>query len=219
MLSEGQARDTSAGDEHERRTMTRRTKGIITAVVLILLGAAAGYGINNLVSVRAPEEGLSEAQVGSVATRLITARNDELITPAPDDDTDDEPEEDTKSPSAAAELLEGRSSGGVTMSQGAIRAERQIYRQLREHKRDLALRGTVYTEADLDIDVDSLTINEATAIAIIDETTTFTGERAGKPIEIEQSIERVMSLSKVEGNWIMRSIRTMSGKDAPENGL
>lgn len=201
--------------------MTKRTKGIVTAVVLILLGGAAGYGINNVVSTRAPDQGLSEAQVGSVATRLITARNDVLITPEPDDECseDEKPEEDTKSPSAAAELLEGRDSGGVTMSQGAIRAERQIYRQLREHKHDLAGRGTVYAEADLDVEVDSLTVTKSTAIAIIDETTTFSGERDGKPAEIEQNVERVMSLSRVEGNWIMRSIRTMSGKDAPENGL
>ncbi|MGH3360425.1 MAG: hypothetical protein ACRDO7_16605 [Nocardioidaceae bacterium] len=200
--------------------MSRRTTGIITAVVLILLGGAAGYGINNLLSTRAPEEGLSEAQVGSVATQLITARNDLLVTP---EDAEEDAEEDTgdgeKTPPASAELLEGRSSGGVAMSQGAILAERQTYRLLREHRRDLEGRGTVYTEAELDVEVDSLTINEATAIAIVDETTTFTGERGGKSVEIEQSIERVMSLSRVGGNWIMRSIRTMSGKDAPENGL
>lgn len=200
--------------------MSRRTTGIITAVVLILLGGAAGYGINNVLSTRAPQEGLSEAQVGAVATQLIAARNDLLVTPEVDDDEEAEEATDApESPPVSAELLEGRSSGGITMSQGAIVAERQTYRLLRERRRDLAGQGTVYTEAELDVDVDSLTVNDASAIAIVDETTVFSGERAGKPAEIEQNVERVMTLSRVEGNWIMRSMRTMSGKDAPENGL
>lgn len=200
--------------------MSRRTTGIITAVVLILLGGAAGYGINNVLSTRAPQEGLSEAQVGGVATQLIAARNDLLVTPEVDDDEEAEEATDApESPPVSAELLEGRSSGGITMSQGAIVAERQTYRLLRERRRDLAGQGTVYTEAELDVEVDSLTVNDASAIAIVDETTVFSGERAGKPAEIEQNVERVMTLSRVEGNWIMRSMRTMSGKDAPENGL
>ncbi|UYM05900.1 hypothetical protein [Solicola gregarius] len=199
--------------------MSRRTTGIITAVVLILLGAAAGYGINNVLATRAPEQGLSEAQVGTVVTKLITARNDELLSPDPSSEDDEDAEEDEEEPSAAADLLEGRSSGGITMSQGAITAEKQTYRLIREHKRDLEQQGTVYFEADLDVEVGSLTINEGTAIAIVEETSTYSGERVGKELEVEQNVERVVSLTRVGGNWIMRSMRTMSGKDAPENGL
>lgn len=197
--------------------MSRRTTGIITAIVLILVGGAVGYGINSVVSTRAPEEGLSEAQVGSVAERLISARNELLLTPEESDDEDGDEEGPDRSP--ADDLLDGESSGGIALSQGAITAERQTYRLIRDHREDLASAGTIYTGADLDIEVDSLTINEGTAIAIVTETTTFTGERTGKELELEQNVERVMSLTRVGGDWILRSIRTMSGKDAPENGL
>lgn len=197
--------------------MSRRTTGIITAIVLVLIGAAVGYGINNVVSTRAPEEGLSEAQVGSVAERLIAARNELLLTP--EEDNGDEDDKETKEQSPAADLLDGEPSGGITLSQGAITAERQTYRLIREHRRDLELSGTTYTEADLEVDVDSLTINAGTAIAIVNETTKFTGERSGKDLELEQNIVRVMSLTRVAGDWRLRSMRTMSGKDAPENGL
>lgn len=196
--------------------MSRRTTGIITAVVLILLGGAAGYGINTLFTTRAPEEGLSEAQVGGVATKLIAARNELLVTVEVEEDDDPS---GRKTPPVSAELLEGRTSDGITMSQGAIVAERQTYRLLRERRNDLADRGVLYTEADLEVEVESLNVNESSAIAVVDETTTFGGERNGKPAELEQNIQRVMTLSRVEGRWIMRSIRTMSGKDAPENGL
>ncbi|MDN5856113.1 MAG: hypothetical protein L0K86_25375, partial [Actinomycetia bacterium] len=168
--------------------MSRRTTGIITAIVLVLIGAAVGYGINNVVSTRAPEEGLSEAQVGSVAERLIAARNELLLTP--EEDNGDEDDKETKEQSPAADLLDGEPSGGITLSQGAITAERQTYRLIREHRRDLELSGTTYTEADLEVDVDSLTINAGTAIAIVNETTKFTGERSGKDLELEQNIVR-----------------------------
>ena len=200
--------------------MSRRTTGIITAIVLILIGGAAGYGINTVVSTRAPEEGLSQAQVGAIAERLISARNEQLLTPeeAEDEDNGEEGEtEETLSP--AHDLLDGEAVGGIALSQGAITSERQTYRLIREHRNELAKSATVYTEADLDIEVDSLTINEGTAIAIIKETSTFAGERASKKLELEQTVERVMSLTRVGGAWKLRSIRTMSGKDAPENGL
>lgn len=199
-----------------REKLSRRTTGIITAAVLILLGAAVGYGINGLLSSRAPEEGLSEAQVGAIADKLIATRNDILVTPETDDG-EEAPEE--PSPSPAQSLIDGDASGGIALSQGAITSERQTYRQLREHREQLEGSGTVYTEADLTVEVDSLSVDEATATAVIDETTTFTGDQAGKHAEIEQDVERVMLLSRVEGNWIMNSMRTMSGKDAPENGL
>ena len=197
--------------------MSRRTTGIITAIVLVLIGAAAGYGISNLVSTRAPEEGLSEAQVAGVAEMLITARNELLLTP--EEDNGDEEDNQSEKQSPAADLLDGESAGGITLSQGAITAERQTYRLIRDHRREMAQSGTTYTEADLEVDVDSLTINQGTAIAIVNETTTFAGERAGKDLELEQDVVRVMSLTRVAGNWRLRSIRTMSGKDAPENGL
>ncbi len=197
--------------------MSRRTTGIITAIVLVLIGAAAGYGISNLVSTRAPEEGLSEAQVAGVAEMLITARNELLLTPEEDNGNEEDNQSEKQSP--AADLLDGESAGGITLSQGAITAERQTYRLIRDHRREMAQSGTTYTEADLEVDVDSLTINQGTAIAIVNETTTFAGERAGKDLELEQDVVRVMSLTRVAGNWRLRSIRTMSGKDAPENGL
>ena len=200
--------------------MSRRTTGIITAVVLILIGAAAGYGISNVVSTRAPEEGLSKAQVGGVAEQLIGARNELLLTPEEngDDEGGDEAAQDDE-PSPAEGLLDGEASGGVTLSQGAITAERQTYRLVREHRRELERAGTLYTETDLEIDVDSLTINDASAIAIVNETSAFAGTRAGKELEITQNVTRVMSLTRVGGDWILRSIRTMSGEDNPENGL
>ena len=202
--------------------MSRRTTGIITAVVLILLGAGAGYGINNVLTTQAPEEGLSEAQVSGVVTKLLTARNDELLTAEPEDGDEedaDSDEEKQQEPSVAADLLEGRSSGGIALSQGAITAEKQTHRLIRDHRRELEQESTTYREAELDVEIDSLTINEGTAIAIVDETTTFTGQRAGKDLQIEQNVARVVSLSKEGGNWTLRSMRTMSGKDAPENGL
>jgi len=197
--------------------MSRRTTGIITAIVLVLIGAAAGYGISNVVSTRAPEEGLSEAQVAGVAELLISARNDLLLTPEEGNGEDQDQQTEEKSP--AADLLDGEAVGGVALSQGAITAEKQTYRLVREHRRNLERSGTTYTDADVSVDVDSLTINEGTAIAIVHETSRFTGERSGKDLELEQDIVRVMSLTRVAGNWRLRSIRTMSGKDTPENGL